>query len=505
MYPTKKSAISRLFIIFLIIVVLNVLFSMLYFRLDFTADKRYTLSKTTKNVLKLLDQQITVTAYFSSKLPPDILYLKNDFRDMLIEYANYSKKKVVFNFVDPSKDPRVLQKAKQKGIQPVIVNIRKKDKFQQQEVYLGAIVQMGEKSEVIPAIQPGAPMEYALTFSIKKCATKEKNLVGLVTGQNEASISELSYLSQMLSDLYEFEEVPLTDTALIPPKFKTLAIINPKDSFSEKQLIELELFLGAGGNLLICYSYADGNLSEMPPVTYLTPTGLENFLAKFGVQLLPNLVYDLQSSQITVQQKQGDYVINTPLDFYYIPFITNFADHPITKGLESILLPFASEIRIINESLKIKITALASSSKSSGTEAVPSTINLMKQWTDNDFNRSAIPVAVAVEGSIRGSRKSKLVVVSNGNFALNDQQGRMQGTPDNMNFIAGAIDWLSDKTGLSDLRTKSVVSRPIKQMSDDKKNLIKYLNFFLPILLTIIIGIIRYRRQQSLRKQWMKS
>jgi len=505
MYPTKKSALTRLLIVFLIIAGLNILFSIVYFRIDFTADKRYTLSKTTKSVLKEIEETVTVTAYFSSKLPPDILYLKNDFRDMLTEYANYSHKKVVYKFIDPSKDPRVLQKAKQKGIQPIIVNIRKKDKFQQQEVYLGAVVQMGEKSEVISAIQPGAPMEYALTFAIKKCSKQEKNLIGLVSGHAEASMTEISYLSQMLSDLYNFEEIALTDTTIIPPKFKTLAIINPQDSFSDKQLSELESFLGAGGNLLVCYSYGVGNLSEMPIRTYLNSTNLENLLAKYGIKLMANLVYDLQSSQITVQQKQGDYIINTPLDFYYIPFLTDFADHPITKGLESILLPFTSEIQITENSSKLKITPLVKSSDRSGTEAVPSYLDLMKQWADQDFNRSGIPVAVAAEGSISGGDNSKLVVISNGNFALNDQQGRMQGTPDNMNFIAGAIDWLSDKSGLSDLRTKSVVSRPIKQMSDERKSFIKYLNVLLPVLLAVLLGIIRYRRQQKLRKQWMNN
>jgi len=505
MYATKKSAVTRLIIIILIIVALNVLFSILYFRLDFTADKRYTLSKTTKNVLKDLKETVTITAYFSSKLPPDIMYLRNDFRDMLIEYANFSKKKVVFNFVDPSKDPRVLQKAKQKGIQPVIVNIRKKDKFQQQEVYLGAIVQLSEKSEVIPAIQPGAPMEYALTFAIKKCSNKQKEIIGLVSGHGEAGMTEISYLSQMLSDLYIFEDVPLKDSFIIPPKFKTLAIINPQDSFSDNQLTELESFIGAGGNLLVCYNFAVGDLSQMPPRSYLNATKLENLLAKYGIKIMPNLVYDLQSSQITVQQKQGDYIINTPLDFYYIPFISSFADHPITKGLESILLPFASEIVIEPGKSGLKIIPLIKTSDRSGTELVPAYFDLMKQWTDQDFNRSGIPLAVAAEGSTMGGIASRLIVVSNGNFFINDQQGRMQGTPDNMNFVAGAIDWLCDKSGLSDLRTKSILSRPIKQISEEKKTIIKYLNVFLPVFLVIIIGIFRYRKQQKLRKIWINS
>ncbi|NLJ07464.1 MAG: hypothetical protein GX437_07330 [Sphingobacteriales bacterium] len=503
MYETKKNAQLRIGIILLIIIVINILFSLIYFRLDFTADKRYTLSTTTKNVLKELKAPVTVTAYFSDKLPPDVLYIKNDFRDLLTEYASYSRKKVVWSFMDPSKDPRVKQKALQKGIQPMLLNIRKKDKFQQQEVFMGALVQYGEKFEVIPAIQPGAPMEYALTFAINKCSKTEKALIGLVQGQGEAQLKDISYLQEILSDLYQFEEFTLTDTSVIPSRYKAIAIINPTDSFTEKQLKELDGFMGAGGRLLLAYGLVKGDLSQMPPMANLNATGIENWLKTYGIELLPDMVYDLQSSQITVQQRQGNYIINTPVDFFYIPFFSNFADHPVTKGLESMILPFVSEIKINSHDTNIKITPLLMSSDKAGSERVPFYIDLTKQWSDNDFNRSSIPVAVAVEGSRYGNHKAKMIIITNGDFFLNDEQGRLQGAPDNLNFIAGAIDWISDESGLAELRTKTIQTRPLRQISESRKNFIKYLNVVSPILIVILYGILRWRNQNRKRKQFL--
>jgi gliding-associated putative ABC transporter substrate-binding component GldG len=502
MYQNKQQAITRVLIILGIIIVVNVLFFSINWRLDFTADKRYTLSETTKASLKNLEEPLTITAYFSEKLPADIQLVKNDFRHLLEEYSKYSGNKVVFSFVNPQKDSRTQKQVEQKGIIPQIHNMRKKDKFEQQQVYLGAEVQYGENSEIIPAIQPGAPMEYALTFAIRKISTNEKPSIAIIKGHGEAGFADLSYVNEALSALYQLQEFELTDESTIPPHIKTIAIINPVDSFSPKQLEEISSFMGAGGSVFIAHGYVKGDLSGQPPKSYINATGLENWLQRYGILLKKNLVIDEQSTQITVQQRQGNYVINTPLNFPYIPFFSTFGDHLITKGMESMLIPFASEIEFVHSDTSIKAYPLVFTSEFSGVELAPANIDITRQWNRQNFNRSRIPIAYAIEGNLVGNTPSKLVVISNGEFALNDQQGRFQGTPDNINFFAGAVDWLSDESGLADLRTKTISARPIKQISDRKKNSIKYLNVLLPILIIVIIGIVRVRIQKNKVRKW---
>jgi len=70
--------------------------------------------------------------------------------------------------------------------------------------------------------------------------------------------------------------------------------------------------------------------------------------------------------------------------------------------------------------------------------------------------------------------------------------------------MVNAIDWLSDETGLIDLRTKAVTSRPLDQIEDGRKNFLKWLNFLLPIILVIIYGIIRTQRRRSIRNKRME-
>ena len=101
---TKKKVLISIGLIFGILLLLNIVADRFFVRLDFTDDHEYTLSTATKDILNSLDQPVTVTAYFSENLPPNIAQVRRDFRDMLVEYANESDGNVVYDFVNPNKD-----------------------------------------------------------------------------------------------------------------------------------------------------------------------------------------------------------------------------------------------------------------------------------------------------------------------------------------------------------------------------------------------------------------
>ena len=70
--------------------------------------------------------------------------------------------------------------------------------------------------------------------------------------------------------------------------------------------------------------------------------------------------------------------------------------------------------------------------------------------------------------------------------------------------MVNSIDWMSDDTGLIDLRTKGITYRPIDEITDGKKQFLKYLNFLLPILLIIIYGVIRMQSNRVKRIKIME-
>ncbi|NOZ46065.1 MAG: hypothetical protein GXO79_04700 [Chlorobi bacterium] len=498
----QKTIVYYLLIVIAVLVLLNIISDKLFLRLDFTEDHRYTLSDATKDILRNLPEPVTVTAYFSENLPPDVAKTRRDFKDLLVEYSNVSKGMLVYEFINPNKDEQKEMEAAQAGVQPVIINVREKDQVKQQKAFLGAVIQMGEESDVIPFMQPGTAMEYALSSSIKKLSVSDKPKIGLLQGNGEPALSAFQQVYSSLSVLYNIEEVTLNDTSEQLLKYKTVALVDPRDSFPDYQLKQLDNYLAQGGNLFIAMNRVKGDLNNASGTTI--NTGLETWLSNKGLVVENNFVIDAKCASVGVRQQKGFFSFTSQVQFPYIPIISDFADHPITKGLEAVILQFASSINYIGDT-SLTYLPIAFTSEKTGTQSSPTYFDISKKWNATDFPLSHQTVAAVLSGKITGNAESKIVLVSDGNFPVNGEgrQGN-QIQEDNVNLMVNSIDWLSDDTGLIELRTKGISSRPLDQIEDGKKTFLKYLNFLLPILLIIIYGFIRMQLNRSKRVKRME-
>lgn len=496
---TKRKVQTTLFLIIAILVLVNILSTRYFVRIDLTEDQRYSLSDATDEILQKLDEPVTVTAYFSEDLPPDVEKVRQDFKDILIEYANRSDGNVVYEFINPNEDQETEMKAQQNGISPIMINVRDKDQLKQQKAYLGALVQLGENKETIPFIQPGAAMEYSLSTAIKKISVDEKPILGLLQGNGEPSLAALQQLNMQLNVMYDVKPFNFSDTSGVPFDYNTVVVIAPTDSIIDRDFNYLDQFVARGGRLLLAVNNVKGNFQTASGE--LVKTGYSNWLNKYGISIEDNFVLDANCSSVMVQQQQGMFRMNTPVSFPYLPIISSFTDHPITKGLESVVFPFASSINITPKDTSVSYVTIASTSEKSSMETLPLFFNISKQWGNSDFAMSSIPVGVAMEGNLSGNTYSKMVVFSDGDFAVNGEgQGAQQLQPDNVSLMSNAIDWLSDDTGLIELRTKGVTSRPLDaQLEDGTKTLVKYANFLIPIILIILFGVIRFQYKKKIR------
>jgi len=474
-----------------ILVLVNVLANRFFFRIDFTEDQRYTLSETTKDILEGITEPITVTAYFSEGLQPQFDQLRNDFKDLLAEYASRSNQQVVYEFINPNKDAMQEQKAVQAGIQTVMINAREKDQSTTKKAVMGAVIQIGEEIESIPFIQPGAQMEYALTTAIKKMTVPEKDAIGFITGHGEPGLDELVQVVQGLDVLYVPEEVTLSDSVNLT-KYKSIAWINPQDSIPEEHFKYVDDFLKQGGNLFISFNKVEAQLQQ--GMGFANYTGMADWLAGKGFSVGEDFVLDANCGSINVQQRQGMFTVNRPINFPYLPILSNFAKHPITEGLGTMVMQFGSSLRFNNDSTKT-YTPLVFTSDQSGTQAAPVYFNIERQWTENDFTSPRLTVAGLLEAD-----NHKIVVITDGDLAINGSgQEVRQVQPDNANFVVNAIDFMSDDTGLIQLRSKQVKMRPLDQLEDADRNFLKILNFTLPLIIILAIGIYRYQKRKYTR------
>jgi ABC-type uncharacterized transport system involved in gliding motility auxiliary subunit len=437
---------STIILVTVIVIVVNILSETYNFRIDLTEGKEYTLSNATREILKNLDKPVTITAYFSKDLPANIGDVSGNLRDMLVEYGNRSGGMVVYKFVNPNENENLEREAVQNGIQPIMINVREKD-------------------------------------------------------HGEPDISDIVQVYSELRVLYNVEALRLTDTTTIPEKYKTIAIIRPVDTIPAPQLSVLDKFLARGGNIFLALNRVQGNFQNATGTS--VSVGMEDWLRRKGITIADNFIIDANCGVVTLQQQQGTFTMSTQVQFPYLPVIHKFADNPVTKGLESVSLQFASPITFSGDSL-IKFIPIAFSSDKSGSLKTPLYFDIQKQWQLSDFPMSGLVVAGILEGKLSGNVNSKIILVSDGDFAVGGQNGGNQLPPDNISLLVNSIDWLSDDTGLIELRTKGVTSRPIKKMEDSTKALLKWLNFLAPIVLIIIYGLIRMQMNRNKRIKRME-
>ena len=489
----KKSTISILLILGIILVV-NFLSHEFFFRIDTTKDKTYTLSKATKNILNTIEEPITVTSYFTGDLPPQYAKTLNDFKDLLKEYNRRSGGMINFEFKDPNVDEAMKQEAAQNGIQPLLINVRDKDEVVQKQAFMGAIVQGASGQEILPFIQPEGPMEYQLTTAVKKIAVAVKPVIGITTGNGELAAQELAEVYQELSVLYDIQPVDLASPESIPAHMKTVVMVRPQDSIGIERFQKFNDYLAQGGNLCLAINAVNGDFQSVQGT--VMNTGIPEWLLTKGIRLNKNFVLDAQCGTIGVQQKQGFFSFQSQVQFPYFPSIAAFGDHPITTGLDQINFPFASSIENTGN---WTMTPLVSTSSSSRLQNPPISFDIQKKWRKSDFPAGPQTIGALFEGAdIDTDASGRIILFGDADFAIS--QGRnSRSNADNFSLLVNSIDWLSDDTGLIDLRTKGVASRPIEEMEDSKKNMLKWVNFLLPIAMVMGLGLFRNQRRRNLR------
>ncbi|RXQ96561.1 hypothetical protein EO244_02720 [Ancylomarina salipaludis] len=496
----KDNVVTRLIFVLSCLIVLNILSSYFFFRVDFTADKRYTLDKVTKRILSEVKDPIIITMYVSEDLPPDISRTIRDFKHLLTEYNAHSKRRIEIEEVNPNSNEELEMKAIEVGIHPVPLEVREKDQVKVQKVFLGLVIQVGDKSETIPLIQPGIAMEYNLSTLIKRLTIQNKPKIGYIVGHGEPVLSTLNQMTKELSVLYDLKTIDL-NTRMDLSEYKAIMILSPFEEIKSREFRRLDNYLATGGGIFVGIDRVNGILNHGIGVG--VNTNLETWLEEKGILVEDAFIVDKKCSTVTVQEKSY-FSYPQQYNFPYLPLITEFSDHSVTDGIEAMILQFASPLKYVGDS-SLVYHELAWTSDMSGKLKAPVSFNIGQIWRPSDFLYPRQTVAAALHGHIVSDQEARLCVIGDGNFIVNgvgDQKITIQ--PDNINFVANAIDWLSDDSGLMSLRTKGVQSRPLKELTDSKVLFIKYFNFLFPLLLVVIHGLFQFRRRSLKRTRLMR-
>ncbi len=171
-----------------LVIVINIAGTDLFFRLDLTKNKIYSLSPASRNVVSTLSEPMTINVFFTENLPAPYNGNRRYLEDLLEEYAIYAKKPYFnYRFYDVSsgeegssqKTEENQKLAESYGIFPVQIRILEQDELKFKNAYMGLVIIHGDLMEKIPAITSVNHLEYQLTTAMLKLNNKISRLASL--------------------------------------------------------------------------------------------------------------------------------------------------------------------------------------------------------------------------------------------------------------------------------------------------------------------------------------
>lgn len=516
----KSQTLIRVGIVLLILVLLNIVSIRLFGRLDMTKNRLFTLSDASKQLMRSLDDKVTVKAYFTEDLPSPYNNNRRALLDELNEYKAYAKGNLLFEFIDPTGE-KAEQEAQQQGISPVQVQVVKEDKFEVKRAYMGMEFLYEDKREVIPVVQNTSTLEYEISSTIKRLVSHGTRKIGFLSGQGEPALTELGRAQEALRKQYELISVDVSKSAAVPADIGALVIFAPATRFSEPQKFQIDQYIMRGGKVAFLLNRVDISLQNR--YGRAIDLNLDDMLGAYGLRINADLVRDVQCASISIMQQQFGFNIQSQVPFPYLPMASNFSKgNAMVKDLQGLVLFFVSSVDTVNVATRnLQAEILMRSSKQSGRLSGVFMYDPLQRFTKEDFPEKEIPLAALVQGQfpsaytgkpvpqdtaagsappttspLQQSSETRVILVGDGDF-IRDQY---LGNRDNLTFFANMIDYLMDDAGLITIRSKEVAMPPLEQVSDGTKKAVKYSNLIIPPLLVLGYGMIRWRMRKARKK-----
>ena len=412
-----------------VLVFVNILSSRHKHRFDFTSSGIFTLAPQTQKIVSNLPREISMTAFFQSESPT-----KSEFKNLMDGYLGLSDK-IKLTIVDPDKNPAIV---KQYGV----------------TTYGTVVLESGQQETKVQN-----PSEENMSNAILKVIKDEKKKIYFLEGHGEHSLENTEgqgYSSAKKSlerDGFQVEKLLLLQAGKVPDDADALVIAGPEKPVLAQEQKALEEFLQTGGSVVLL-------------IDPQTKSGLEKFLARWGIELKEDIVIDPMSKMFG-----GDYAA---------PVVSQYMMHDITKDFA--LPTIFPVLRSVTAKQVEGVTV---------SELLQTGAN---SWAEMDFGGKKVkfdegvdkmgPVTIAVVAAKKpdsqnlsddakggnekeakenpSAKAGNLVVLGDSDFA-NNTYFNFSGNGD---FFLNTTSWLAEEESLISIRPKERKDSPINLTSD---------------------------------------
>jgi ABC-2 type transport system permease protein len=544
---------SHIVFSFLLILSIFLIFTKTFFvRLDLTEEKRFSLSRATKDFVSEIREPLTVLLYLDGDLDANMLRLRRAAEDMVRELNMYASEQLVLEFVDPNKGASdeeryaIYDELENRGLQGMSVTIRSRDgKMIEQVIFPWAEVCSSRDTIAVCLMQPSlqksgeetvnsaiADLEYLFVDAIRVLNRTEVSKIAFIEGHGELAEEFVYDASDALSRYFQVDRGVIGLDASILDSYDAIIIAKPVEKYSESDKFIIDQYIMRGGRVLWLLDGAQMS-HDMLSAGGTTPlialdVNLQDQLFRYGVRLTPTVIEDMQCAYMPINvARPSEQPRFEPIPWFYTPLLQASPYHPITKTLQAVKADFASGLEFVGDTIGVRKEILLISSNASHVNVAPAEINVMdainvepKQY----FTTEYVPIAVALEGSFHSiykhrlvpdgvfidevldvSQKTRMVVVADGDIIRNDVEQHREGlmlvplgydrvtkqTHSNRDFIVNTMLYLTDDEGLMQLRNRRIDLRLLNRAVVDSQNIFWIcINVILPIILLFIFAFV---------------
>jgi len=429
-------------------------------RWDLTANKQFSLSDQTRNVLQKLDQPLYVTVFAQeTNFQP--------YKDKLKEYE-YASKKVTTDYVDPDKKPAI---ASQNQVQ----------------AYGTILFKYKDRSERITSDN-----EQDITTAIIKVVqgTTKKVYFTAGHGEKDATTADRDGYKGIADSLthenYTVDKLVLAQSGAVPDDAAVVVVAGPKTDFFPGEITALKNYLGKQGKLLLELDPPDK--ADSPPLANLVALAHD-----WGVDVGNDVVVDVSGMGQLIGTSES------------VPVAATYPSHAITQRFKFITAyPLARSVTPVSGGVN-------------GHTAQGIVETSPRSWAESDlkgllssgkvsFNAASgdkqgpITIAAAVSAAAAAAPgaapdapkpETRVVVFGDSDFAANSGLG-IQG---NRDLFMNTVGWLSQQENLISIRPKDADDRRLTMTAAQQTN-VTWLSLFIIPGLVFVVGVSAWWRRR---------
>lgn len=560
---SRKENLKKVVVTILFLIGLNFVGHFIFKRFDLTADKRYTLSETSLQIVSDVKEPLYVDVFLQGNFPGEFKKLQTETQQLLEEFKAENPN-IIFQFVNPLEDEeadkeKTFNSFVERGLTPVNVTVNDKGQQTQEVVFPWAVATCGNRSVKVPLLKNmmGAStaekvvssvqhLEYAFANAFNTVSNAKQKKVAILKGNGELHDIFIADFVKSVRDNYYIGTFTLDSVAKNPmeslkylKKYDLVVVAKPTEVFTDAEKQVMDQYVVNGGKTLWLVDQVnmemDSLMSTGENLAFPRDLNLNDMFFKYGVRIKPDLIKDVMATPIALATgEQGSATQYTQYPWMFSPLIypDEKTKNPIVSNLDGLKFEFASPIELLNNS--IKKTVLLQSSQYSKLIGTPSEIKLSmveERPEQKEFTGGGkYPVAVLLEGQFHSvyenrvlafkdnsfksvGKENKMIVISDGNVIKNQLDKNYQPMElgydkwtnnlyGNKEFLLNCVNYLLDEKGLINIRSKEV-ALPIL---DKEKVYANYtssqiITVGLPLVVLLVFGLLfTYLRKRKYAK-----